>query len=120
MAINAFLTGQSADSVKLAFDYASKAEQDANARVHEMKMKNERDLAIALAGGHPGVGMAVTSGSAGEMTFAPDTPPSVQAKMEWDGNYGNCRNSGATESQYLAARSRQIAGVVRTFTPGKK
>jgi hypothetical protein len=120
IAITAFLTGQSADSVKLAFEAAQSAEQAANTRIAAMELEHERKLALSVAGGYPGgVAMGVDNKDDGEILFAPDTPPDVQAKMEWDSNHKNCRHTGATEAQYLAMRKRQIAGVVRTFTPAK-
>jgi hypothetical protein len=115
IAVNAFLTGQSPESVKLAFDAAQAVEQHANARIAAMQMENARQLALASAGGYSGgVATGVAKDEPG-MAFAPDTPPEVQAKMEWDGNYNNCRHSGATEKQYTLHRIGQLSGTVRTF-----
>jgi hypothetical protein len=113
--INGFLTGQTPESVALAFNAAKTVEQAFNTQIHAMQLENARQVALATAGGYPGgVGTGVTKDDEG-MTFAPDTPPETQAKMEWDGNFQNCRNSGATEKQYTLARVQALNGNVRAF-----
>lgn len=119
IAVNAFLTGQSPESVKLAFDAANAVEQHANARIAAIQLENARQLALASAGGYSnGVATGVKNDEP-SMAFAPDTPPDVQAKMEWDGNYNNCRNTGATEKQYLLSRVQALSGNVRAFSAKK-
>lgn len=115
IAVNAFLTGQAPESVKLAFDAANAVEQHANARIAAIQLENARQLALASAGGYQGGVATGVKNDEPSMAFAPDTPPDVQAKMEWDGNYNNCRNSGATEKQYQLARTAALAGNVRAF-----
>lgn len=116
LAINAFLTGQPAASVKLAFDAAQAAERAANARIAQMELEHARALALSAAGGVAGgVPTAVGQSDPSEVAFAPGTPPETQAKMEWDSNFKNCRNTGATENQYTLTRVAQLNGQVRAF-----
>lgn len=119
IAVNAFLTGQAPESVKLAFDAANAVEQHANARIAAIQLENARQLALASAGGYQGGVATGVKNDEPSMAFAPDTPPDVQAKMEWDGNFNNCRNSGATEKQYLLSRVQALSGNVRAFSAKK-
>lgn len=119
IAVNAFLTGQAPESVKLAFDAANAVEQHANARIAAIQLENARQLALASAGGYQGGVATGVKNDEPSMAFAPDTPPEVQAKMEWDGNYSNCRNTGATEKQYMLSRVQALSGNVRAFSAKK-
>lgn len=112
IAVNAFLTGQSPESVKLAFNAAQGVEQAMNAQIAALQLENARQLALASAGGYVGGVPTGVSKDDDQMAFAPGTPPETQAKMEWDGNYNNCRNSGATEKQFTLARVAQLKGNV--------
>jgi ATP-dependent Clp endopeptidase proteolytic subunit ClpP len=114
LAINAFLTGQSPESVKLAFDAAQTAEQNANAQLQAERLNHAREMALAVAGGHFGVGASIANQKDDGIVFAPDTPPEVQAKMEWDANHGNCR-AQCTESQWMASRVPTLRGAVRAY-----
>jgi ATP-dependent protease ClpP protease subunit len=118
LAITAFLSEpqQSAANVAMAFNAARDAEHAAAAQIAAMQLETARQVALASAGGYPGGVAANVKSDEPDLAFAPNTPPETQAKMEWDGNYKNCRNSGATEKQYMLTRLAQLNGQVRAFS----
>lgn len=114
MAINAFMTGQNAESVRLAYDAANATAAKFRTEQLESQREIARLQAIVATGGHPGVQLSPTleplQSSAGAN---PDIDPEQQAKMEWDSN--PMIRAQHKEKDYVLFRTQQLKGNVRAF-----
>lgn len=116
LAINAFLTGQNAATVKLAYDAANAASTKAADELRRMQTENARLQAVIATGGHPGVSIAVTEGATVNVPQGMD--PDAQAQLEWDSDpMIRAQNGGdAGKKHWLLFRTNQLKGGVRVLS----
>lgn len=109
MVIDCFLTGQSPESSKLAFDAGARAEAEAKRVQDEKDREIARLNALLATGGHSGV----------EIDFAATNDeqesvldPKAQAEREWDFKPA-VRKGFSTKDRYVAFRVRELNGTVQ-------
>lgn len=113
MAVNAFIGGQTADAVKLAFEYAAAAEANADARIAQIQEENKRAVAMAAIGGYSG-GVPMGIDATDDDTDGPMTPEAAKeaAAREWDRNPAVRKNRAGKES-YVAVRAAELRGAFK-------
>lgn len=114
IAINSFLAGQGAETVKLVYDAAMSAAAEAQARNAQKDVEIARLQAVVATGGHPGVGFQAVATNESKPQLSHLTPEQ-QAKMEWDSD-AMIRSAHASEKTYMAFRVNQLKGLVRTLS----
>jgi len=111
LAIQGFVSGQSPEAVKLAFDADKRARASLAAALEEQRTENARLQAVIATGGHPGVAMAPTS-------QGPSIPqglePEVQAEMEYDAN-PLIRAKNPNKKHYVLFRTNELRGNVKVL-----
>ena len=111
LAISAILGGQSAESVKLAFDQTVAAEARAREVAEAKDAEIARWQALAATGGYPGgIGAAMVSETDDGESAPPDwASAKAQATNEWDRQ--PARRKGFTSKQnYVNARAAELMG----------
>jgi hypothetical protein len=115
IAAKAFQTGQSPESVKMAFDAAMEAVAAVENRASEDRLKLEKENArlhkILGTGGHAGVALQVA-----QATNEPvrGMTPKEQAEYEWN-NRPAVRETAKTKEIYVLAREAELSGTHRSF-----
>ena len=106
MAIDAFINGQSPESVKLAYDAAARERELALQAKQAQDVEIARLQALLATGGSPGVAMAFALTGEGE---SPALDPKTQAEQEWD--HQPARRKGFTSKErYVAVRTAELDG----------
>lgn len=130
-AVNAFLAGQNASTVKLIVDAEVNAEINAKKRGEEqeieiarLRAEQSRLMELNAIGGHPGVAMGVSvyapgasSGEHGSSVVAPTgLEPEAQAKLEWDGDALLRAKNNNNERAWMLYRVNVLKGNVRALS----
>lgn len=113
MAIDAFLSGQGAESVKLAFDAAAEAEGRARDEAAKAQLEIVRLNTLLNLGGHPGVNLGLAPENAEDVEEATGMEPKAQAEYEWD-HKPSVRRGISDKEHYVAFRVRQLKGSLQT------
>ncbi len=113
MAIDAFDSGQTPEAVKLAYDAALVEKQAADEVNAALRLKVARLEALATAGGHAGVAMALNASAASEITSGME--PKQQAEWEWD-HLADARKTARSKDIYVIARTAELNGTHRSFS----
>lgn len=108
MAIDAFLSGQTPDAVKLAFEAAERVRVEAAARDEQYNMELTRLRAQLAVGGHPD---GVDFGYSDTDPEAPPADPKAFAENEWD-QKPSVRKGFSGKANYVAYRVRQLQGTI--------
>lgn len=112
IAVKAFMAGQGPDTVRLVYDAAQAATNEARKQAADKDVEIARLQAVVAAGGHPGVAFAPQQAKADEYV---GMTPEQQAKAEWDSDY-RVRNNSMTEKQWMLYRTNQLRGNVRALS----
>lgn len=122
MAIGAFMSGQTPDAVKLAYDEAAKVETAAKAREQALEREKARWEALAHSGGYPGgVGLDLAGDDEEEESDAggkrlDKAAATKQAEAEWN-HTPRVRKGFTSKDNYVAFRAAQLTG--RLAAPAK-
>jgi ATP-dependent Clp endopeptidase proteolytic subunit ClpP len=110
MAIEAFRSGQSPESVRLAFNESAKVEAAAKQRERLKDLEIARLQNLAALGGQGPIG----TGRYDTSVEAPsDVDPKIVAEQEWDHN-PRIRSGFSTKERYIAVRIAELSGQFRT------
>ncbi len=124
-AINAFLGGQNAQTVKLIVEAEQNAEIAANKRnegqeieILRLRAEQARLMELNAIGGHPGVPQAnVYAPAANAGTeLREGLEPEAQAKLEWDSDPILRAKHNNKERNYILFRTNQLKGNVRILS----
>jgi signal peptide peptidase SppA len=127
-AVNAYLAGQNAATVKLIVDAEVNAEIAANAKLQALEVENARLSAdrarmieLSNVGGHPGVPMGSVSvfapgaSAQASSTNVTGLEPEAQAKLEWDSDPMLRARNNNNEKGWMLFRTQQLKGNVRVL-----
>jgi ATP-dependent Clp protease protease subunit len=114
MALNAILTGQSAEAVGLAYNATMKAEEKARVDAEAKDLTILRLEALLATGGHPGVGMGMAPAT-GDDAHEYRREPKAQAEWEWE-NQPLVRKTARSKEVYILARTAELDGTHRSFS----
>lgn len=113
LALNAFLAGQNAATVKLIYDAAMSATAAERSAAMQKDVEIARLNAVIATGGHSGVGFSAKND---ETSSAPQgLTPEQQAKYEWDGDAMLRAKFSNREKSYMLFRVNQLNGNVRAL-----
>lgn len=107
MAINAFINGQDANTVKLAFEAAAAERAAAEQAQNALKLENARLQALIANGGSLGVNMLPTGMDDEEVQM----DPQLQAEQEWD-HKPAVRRGFTSKANYVNYRKMELEGRV--------
>ncbi len=116
LAITAFVTGQNAATVKLAYDAATAAAVKSSDELRKSQTEIARLQAVIATGGHPGVAINVTSEQASSVPMGLE--PDAQAELEWTSDPMLRANNGGDKGKktWLLYRTNQLKGGVRVLS----
>jgi ATP-dependent Clp endopeptidase proteolytic subunit ClpP len=112
MAINAILSGQTPEAVKLAYDSLVTAEAVQREAIGRKDVEILRLQSLLALGGHPGVALGVDTGVPEDVDPGQIADPKAHAEREWDFN-PKVRKGFSGKDSYVAYRVRELKGTVQ-------
>lgn len=115
IAVDSFMSGQTPESVKIAFDAATREREEADRQLKASELVNAREIArlnnLLASGGHVGVALGVARE---EREQVPQMSPKQRAEWEWD-NKPAVRTTAASKEIFVLAREAELSGTHRSF-----